>query len=163
MNHPVAAPRAAGANLVCFQLASQSFGCSITSVKETVVVRPITRVFLTPSWVAGIINLRGDIVCVIDLANFLGLAPFRPGAEARIIITRSQDKTVGLLVDRLTDVRTADLARLEPPPTTLPSELATLLMGFVTLPDGVPLAILDLDRLFDSERLRSAAPRAQGA
>ncbi|HUH04251.1 MAG TPA: chemotaxis protein CheW, partial [Kofleriaceae bacterium] len=60
------------AKLVCFFLAGQEYAAPITEVKETMLLRPITRVFLTPPWLAGIINLRGDVVAVIDLARLLG-------------------------------------------------------------------------------------------
>src|SRR5215831_17419623 len=141
-------------NLVSFDVRGQRLGCPISQVKETIVVRPITRVFLTPPWVAGIINLRGDIVCVLDLGAFIGLGPTTGGAGARIVIARSGARLAGLLVDRLADVRAADLAALEPAPPTLAGDLAALLHGVLTLPGGAPLALLDLGKLFDSDRLR---------
>src|SRR5262249_1637412 len=75
-------------NLVSFDVRGQRLGCPIAQVKETIVVRPITRVFLTPAWVAGIINLRGDIVAVLDFAVLLGLGPTLPQPETRIVIVR---------------------------------------------------------------------------
>ena len=137
-----------GSNLVCFELRGQRVGCPIAGVKETIVVRPITRVFLTPPWVSGIINLRGDVVAVLDLAAFLGLGRTVPQPETRIVIVRSGSKVAGLLVDRL-----------DPPPPTLAAELAGLLTGVATLPGGTPLAVLDLAKLFDSERLREFSRR----
>jgi len=155
--------RAAGANVLCFEIRGQRFGCGISHVKETIVVRPITRVFLTPPWVSGIINLRGDIVAVLDLAAFLGLGTTTFGAETRIVIARSGDRIAGLLVDRLAEVRAADLAALEPAPPTLAGEVAALLVGILTLPGGVPLGVLDLGKLFESDRLRGFSRRTQGA
>jgi purine-binding chemotaxis protein CheW len=155
--------RAAGANVLCFEIRGQRFGCGLEHVKETIVVRPITRVFLTPPWVAGIINLRGDIVCVLDLGAFVGLGPTTAGADARIVIARSGAHLAGLLVDRLADVRAADLGALEPAPPTLAGDLAALLAGVLTLPGGAPLALLDLGKLFDSDRLRGMTRRTQGA
>src|SRR5215470_847825 len=111
-------------NLVSFDVRGQRLGCPIAQVKETIVVRPITRVFLTPPWVAGIINLRGDIVAVLDLAVLLGLGPTLPQPETRIVIVRSGAGgpreaspsggrspliVAGVLVDRLTEARTVDL------------------------------------------------------
>jgi purine-binding chemotaxis protein CheW len=155
-----AAPRAAGANLVCFELRGQRFGCGIAHVKETITVRPITRVFLTPSWVSGLINLRGDIVAVLDLAAYLGLGATEIRPETRVLIARHRDKVAGLLVDKLAEVRAADLDGLEPVPPTASGEIAAVLAGVLTLPGGAPLGILDLTRLFDSERLRAFARRA---
>jgi chemotaxis signal transduction protein len=152
----VAAARArAEVTLVCFHLAGRRFGCPIAEVKETLVVRPLTRVFLTPPWIAGIINLRGDIVAVLDLAAFLDLGRTAIGAQTRIVIARAADRTAGLLVDRLADPRGADLATLEPPPAGLDPEIAGLLAGVVTLPGGEPLTVLDLGRILGSPRLRA--------
>ena len=75
-----------GARLVSFQLGDQSLGAPVEQVKETIVLRPITRVFLVPPWLAGIINLRGDVVAVIDLSQFLGLPPARHASDTRILI-----------------------------------------------------------------------------
>ena len=66
-------PDASTTKLVCFFLNDQEYAARIGDVKETLTMRPISRVFLTPEWVAGIINLRGDIVAVIDLALMLGM------------------------------------------------------------------------------------------
>jgi purine-binding chemotaxis protein CheW len=146
-------------NLVSFDVRGQRLGCPIAQVKETIVVRPMTRVFLTPSWVAGIINLRGDVVAVLDLAVLLGLGPTVPQPGTRIVIVQSGERTAGVLVDRLAEARTVDLDRLEAPPATLAPEVAALLSGIATLADGAPLAILDLDKLFESDRVRELGRR----
>jgi chemotaxis signal transduction protein len=144
---------AAEASLVCFRLAGRRFACRITDVKETIAVKPITRVFLTPPWVSGIINLRGDILAVVDLAAFLELGRTPVGADTRIVIARSAERTAGFLVERLDDTRAADLDSLEPAPTGVDGEVAALLAGVVTLPGGEPLAVLDLGRVLRSPRL----------
>lgn len=135
-------------------------GCRIAEVKETIVVRPITRVFLTPPWIAGIIDLRGDIVAVIDLGALLGLGATARKADTRIIIVRAAGKLAGLLVDRLADARGVDLERLQPAPPTLAPEIGGLLEGVATLSGGDPLAVLDLEKLFDSERVREFTRRS---
>jgi purine-binding chemotaxis protein CheW len=155
--------RAAGANLLCFEIRGQRFGCGLGHVKETIVVRPITRVFLTPAWVSGIINLRGDIVAVLDLAAYLGLGATTLGNDTRIVIARNGQRVAGLLVDRLAEVRAADLDTLEPSPPTLAGEVAAMMAGVLTLPGGAPLGVLDLGKLFESDRLRGFARRTQGA
>jgi purine-binding chemotaxis protein CheW len=144
---------------VCFWLRDQQLGASIADVKETIVMRPITRVFLTPPWIAGIINLRGDVVAVIDLAAFLELGRTTPSAETRIVITHCGGVTAGLLVDRLSEVRVIDPARVQPPPPTIAPEVAELCTGVTTIDDGTPLLLLDLPRLLGSPRLRPSQER----
>jgi len=98
-------------------------------------------------------------VAVLDLAAFLGLGSTAIGADTRIVIARAGERTAGLLVDRLAEVRSIDLGAIEPSPPTLAPELAALLAGIVTLPGGAPLAVLDLAKLFDSDRLRELSRR----
>src|SRR5687767_6609044 len=112
------------ANLVCFHVAGRQLGCPIQSVKETLALRPLTRVFLTPPWVAGIMNLRGDVVAVIDLAAFLGLGRTPLTAATRIVLARAGERSAGFLVDRLADPRAVDLAALEVVPATVDPEIA---------------------------------------
>jgi purine-binding chemotaxis protein CheW len=121
-------------------------------------LRPLSRVILTPAWLAGIINLRGDVVAVIALARLLGQAPTPLTDDSRIVITRHEPaegrtRTAGVLVDRMAELRTLPLDALQPPPTTLAADAAELLRGIATLAGGAALRILDLPALFESERL----------
>ncbi len=142
---------------VCFWLRDQQLGAPIGDVKETIVLRPITRVFLTAPWIAGIINLRGDVVAVIDLAAFLGLGRTEAHADARIVIAAA-GATAGLLVDRLAEVRVVDAGAIQPPPPTIDPHVAELLSGVTTLDGGAPLLLLDLPKLLGSPRLRQGSP-----
>lgn len=151
-----AAPdRAGSVKLVCFRIHGREYGVPIDDVKETMPLRPITRVFLTPPWLAGIINLRGDIVAVIDLARFSGLEPTHIQADSRILICRHDGKVAGVVVDELCELRVLDRARVEAPPSTLADSAAALLAGVATVEGGAPLAVLDMGKLFQSERLRA--------
>ena len=150
------------ARVVCFWLARQQFAAPIGHVKETIVLRPITPVFLTPPWLAGIINLRGDVVAVMDLPEFFGLGRCEMGKNARIVIAHSGEperKRVGFLVDRLGEVRTVDVSTLQPS-AMLASEYGSLAQGLYTHDDGAPLTILDVPKIFESERLRQFRRKA---
>jgi purine-binding chemotaxis protein CheW len=147
------------ARVVCFFLGGQQFGAPIGHVKETIVLRPITRVFLTPSWLAGIINLRGDVVAVIDLRAFFGLGRCSMDGEARIMIARSSGKTAGFLVDRVADVKTVDLKALQATSLLSPDNSA-LGHGVLTMEGGAPLTVLDMSKVFESERLREFQRKA---
>jgi purine-binding chemotaxis protein CheW len=154
---------------VCFRMHGQDFALDIAAVRETLAVRPITRVFLTPPHFAGIINLRGDVVPVLDVAQLLGLPAIVTTHDTRIVLCQyrparagagdagageGERMTAGILVDELTELRTLDLGRLEPPPPTLPRETAALLGGVVMLDGQTPLQVLDIARLFTSDQVR---------
>jgi purine-binding chemotaxis protein CheW len=149
--------------LVCFFLDEQEYGVAIGEVKETIELRPITRVFLVPSFVAGLINLRGDVVAVIDLAVFLGLRHRAPTHDARIIILRGRSPgrpvSAGLLVDRLSEVRDVDPRTLRPPPSTVPAHAANFMKGIARIDDH-PLMALELERVFESDQLKAFRRRA---
>lgn len=145
---------------VCFRLHGQELAVDIAAVKETGAMRPITRVFLAPRHIAGIMNLRGDIVPVLDLAQFLGLPPTPTLATTRVVVCRhpaadAQDLVAGILVDELADLRLLDMERIQPPPPTLSESAAMLLRGVSATADGPPLQVLDVARLLELERSRA--------
>src|SRR5262245_1775750 len=148
-------PSAPQLRLVCFELRQQELAFPIADVRETLTLRPITHVFLTPPCLAGIFSLRGDIVPVIDLAVLLGLAPTRPGDDSRIVVVDRGGRIAGVVVDRLRELRTLDAA-LEPAPASLAAEVAALLAGVAATPTGT-VRVLDLDAIFASDALRSLA------
>lgn len=139
--------------LVCFQIQNQEYSADIEHIKESLTLRPITKVALTPPWLSGIMNLRGDVVAVIDLSLMLGMAATALRPESRIVVARFAGRTLGFLCDRLNEVRTVDLESLQPPPHTLPDACAALLLGISTLDDGAALRVLDLPALFESKQL----------
>ena len=141
--------------LVCFELRTQELALPIGDVRETLTLRPITRVFLTPPCLTGIFSLRGDIVPVLDLGVLLGLGSTTVGDDSRIVVVHRAGKFAGLVVDRLRDLRTIDAA-LEPAPTNLPAEIAVLLLGVAATPSGT-VRVLDLDAIFASDAVKELA------
>src|SRR6185295_10660376 len=103
-----AGPGTAPLRLVCFALGTQELALPIADVRETVPLQPITRVFLTPSCVAGVFSLRGEIVTALDLGVLLGLAPRPVEDDSRIVVMETPAGTAGIVADRLCDLRTLD-------------------------------------------------------
>jgi purine-binding chemotaxis protein CheW len=155
--NPAATPTAGPPlRLVCFELREQELAFPIGDVRETLTMRPISHVFLTPPWLAGIFSLRGDIVPAIDLGVLLGLPRTVIGDDSRIVVLEKAQRVAGVLVDRLRDLRTLDGAALEPPPPNLAPAVAGLLLGVAATPTGT-VRVLDLDALFSSERIGALA------
>jgi purine-binding chemotaxis protein CheW len=140
--------------LVCFRIRDQELGVPIEAVRETIRIRPITRVFLTPPWLVGIFSLRGEIVPAVDLAPWLGLPRTQVGDESRLVVLRLLGKVLGILADELAELRVLDPALITPPPPTLPAELAALLSGVAATPTGT-VRIIQPEALLRSERMRS--------
>ena len=159
--------------LLCFHVAGQDFGVPIGAVKETIPERPLTRLFLVPPFVAGLINLRGEVVAVLDLATLLGLDRAVEGgrrAPKNIVILRASllsgvrdprhaanRPAAGLFVDGLDGVRDIADAEVRPPPATLAAEPAGYLDGVAAAPrdDGPPkpLLVLAPERVLGSPHL----------
>ena len=141
--------------LVCFDLGDQELALPIADVGETLPMHPITPVFLTPPCLAGVFSLRGDIVPVIDLNVLLGLPPTRLGDDSKIVVIARDGTTIGVVVDRLRDLRTIEGA-LEPPPPGLAPAVAQLFAGVSVTPTG-SVRILDAHAILTAEPLQALA------
>ena len=110
--------------LVSFRLGTEWYGIRIASVREVVRVGRMTYLTSAPAHVAGIVNLRGNIVSVTDPARIFGLPPTPLTDQSRLLVIETQAAQTGLLVDEVAEVVTVPLSRLEPPLSTLDSERA---------------------------------------
>lgn len=140
--------------LVCFELGEQELALPIADVGETLPMHPITPVFLTPACLAGVFSLRGDIVPVIDLAVLLGLARTRIGDDSKIVVLKRAEP-VGVIVDRLRDLRALDDA-LDAVPPGLPPAVARLFAGVAATPTG-SVRVLDAAAIVTAEPLAALA------
>jgi purine-binding chemotaxis protein CheW len=157
-------PPAHAQKLVCFSLGEQVYGAPIEAVKETLPRRPVTRLHLVPDFIAGLINLRGEVVAVINLERLLGLpgsASAEEGDDGAIVILRAEGArrhgkaAAGLLVDRLLGVCDLQPEAVGPLPPTIAGEPAAYLVGVATVGEPRrPLLVLDPARVLTSERLR---------
>jgi purine-binding chemotaxis protein CheW len=137
-------------------------GVAIEEVKETIELKPIARLFLMPDFIAGLINLRGDVVAVLDLGRMLGMGRRVPTPQSRIVILRGRapgkPPVAGLLVDRLSDVRELAREAIRPPPANVGGEGSAFVAGVARVADEPterPLLVLDLQRILDAEPLRA--------
>jgi purine-binding chemotaxis protein CheW len=146
---------------VCFELRGQELALPIADVRETLPIQPITRVVLTPPALAGVFSLRGDIVPVIDLGVLLGIGRTEISDGSRIVVIGQEHSAVGVVVDRLRDLRTIGLVEsdgndapvLGPPPPNLDPAVAQLLLGVAATQTG-SVRVLDARAVVDAEPLR---------
>jgi len=134
--------------LATFSVDGRTIGVDVTRVREVTRARELTPVPLAPAGVAGLMNLRGEIVTAIDLRTRLGLAPRQPGAKAMHVVLGGAEP-VSLLVDEVADVVEVDEAALELPPVTLGGHAGRLIVGAYPREDALLLE-LDLDRALDA-------------
>ncbi len=135
----------ATSQLATFWLDGDLFGVEVEHVQEVLRSQGITRVPLAPPAVAGLINLRGQVVTAIELRERLGRRPRPEGQEAVVIVVRLHGEAVSLLVDSIADVVDVDVRDFEAPPDTLDGAGRELIRGAYKL-DGQLLLALDVNR-----------------
>ncbi|MDA0661990.1 MAG: chemotaxis protein CheW [Proteobacteria bacterium] len=147
----------ASEKLVTMKIDNQLFGIPILQVQDIVEPRMITPVPLAPSAIAGVMNLRGRIVTVINLRRCLGLQD-RNDQERRMSITVEYNGDLyTLLVDAIGDVCDLPSRDFESPPATLSEKLRQLCTGIFRL-KGDLLVVLDVDRVLDADMLLKSPP-----
>jgi purine-binding chemotaxis protein CheW len=107
------------AHLVCFRIGRETYAVDIFVVREIVKAQEITPVPGTAEYVLGIINLRGKLVSVVDLAQRLGFEKARVERTSRILVVDLDGFTVGFLVDAATEVLKLSSEAIEPAPDEL--------------------------------------------
>ncbi len=135
---------------VCtFSLDAQTFGVDVCSVQEVVRGLQVTRVPLAPAEVAGLINLRGEIVTAIDLRRRLGMGSRPEDGPTMSVIVRSKDGAlVSLMVDGIGDVVQVGDGAFEHTPETVQGPFRQLISGVFKLEDSL-LLLLDVERAVD--------------
>ncbi len=135
-----------------FFLQNYFFGIDVQQVQEVFRYHEQTRVPLAPKVVSGLINLRGQIVTVIDLRRRLELDERSDAQPPMNVVVRHGNSMVNLLVDEIGDVVDVADDLFEPPPETLKGVARELIMGAYKLEDRL-LLILDTEKAVDLERL----------
>jgi purine-binding chemotaxis protein CheW len=131
---------------VLFRLGPEEYGLPIAKVSSIIRYEPATRVPRAPEVVDGVINLRGRVIPVINLARKLFDTDFHPTSSSRIVVAEAEAGQVGLAVDAASEVVSFAVADiLEPPETALTAETSEAFEGVVHH-GGRLIILLDLDK-----------------
>lgn len=134
--------------LATFYVGEAQCGIDILKIQEINKQTEVTGVPQAPDYVVGVLNLRGRIVTVIDLGLKTGLSPITRDKDNRNIIVDSMGEHIGLLVDRISDVMSADPADVEPPPANLGGIQGSFFEGVVKTEAGL-IGVLDIERVLN--------------
>lgn len=135
-----------------FYVRGMFLGLEVTCIQEVIRAQPLTVVPLTQPVIAGLMNLRGQIVTAIDLRHRLGLPPREPDERPINVVVRTPDGAVSLLVDEIGDVIEVSDDAFERPPDTLGDDARALIRGAYKLKDRL-LLVLDAARTLDAEQV----------
>jgi len=130
--------------LATFSVDGRFLGVDVARVREVLRPQELTRVPLAPPQIAGLINLRGEIVTAFDLRVALGRAQRDQDDRPMNVVVATEHGPVSMLVDDVSDVLDLDEGSIERPPSTLRGSARDLIMGAYKL-DGRLLLELDLD------------------
>ena len=136
--------------LATFYIGDVLCGMDILKVQEINKLMQMTKVPQAPDYVLGILNLRGQIVTILDLGKKLGLGETDISENPRNIIVNSAGGHVGLLVRRISDVVSADMEKRERAPANMSGIQGEFFTGVYKTNDNL-IGILDVDKVLSIE------------
>jgi len=135
---------------VTFKLEQETYGVNVMQVQEVLRYSDIAPVPGAPSYVLGIINLRGNVVTVIDTRSRFGLMPADVTDNTRVVIIESDKQVIGILVDSVAEVVYMKASEIEMAPNVGTDESAKFIKG-VCNRDEELLILVDLDKLLSDD------------
>ncbi len=141
--------------LISFHVGDQEFCVDVMAVREIRGWSPATPLPHSPSYVRGVINLRGAVLPIIDLGARLGLGVAEPTARHVIIVARIQDRTVGMLVNAVSDILTVTDDVIQQTPDVACETVRTFVKGILAI-DGRMVSLLSMDNILPDLELEAA-------
>lgn len=139
-----------------FELGQEEYGIGILKIKEIIGMMPITAVPQTPSFVKGVINLRGKVIPVMDLRMKFGLETTDYNERTCIIVVEidcgSRELIMGLVVDAVSEVANIRGGEIEDTPNFGSGNQAGYIKGMAKIAGGVKI-LLDIDRILTGEQM----------
>jgi purine-binding chemotaxis protein CheW len=143
---PEAAPTVEHVAYLGFIVGNELYGVPLEQLREVARLRRLRRIPGAPPHVAGLMNLRGEIVCALDTRAILALPDAPVPGGGYLVALRGFPDPLGLVVDAIADVYGIDPAAVEPPPGNWPAARVALCVGIARLAEG-SIALLDVHRI----------------
>jgi purine-binding chemotaxis protein CheW len=131
---------------VSFRLGAEEYGVNIMLVQEIILLGQITQVPEVPGYVLGVINLRGNVISILDLRQRFGMAQQPPSDETRIVVANLHGRTIGFVVDGVSEVLRLQRDEIAPTPATLQAAGKDYIQGLARRGSRL-LILLDMERL----------------
>lgn len=141
--------------LIIFELGGREFGIGIKEVEEIIEYQEPKPLPTTSEAIKGMINLRGDVVVIVDLKKKLNLD--KAGVEDRILVVNTGETKVGFVVDSASEVLNLSGEELKPPPDDKLHGIKSGVMKAIGEKDDRLIIILDLERLIESGHIKELA------
>jgi len=149
-----------GGKFLTFLMANEKYGLEILKVREIIGMMNVTSVPMTPAFVRGVINLRGKVIPVIDLRLKFGMEAKGDTERTCIILVHlastTQEITMGIIVDEVSDVLDINQDQIEPPPSFGPNIRTDFILGMGKVDQKV-MTMLDIDRVLSEQEIAQVA------
>jgi len=132
--------------LVSFKIGNEEFGIDILKVQEIIKMVPVTKVPNSPTFVEGVINLRGKVIPIVDLRTRLGMEKAGQNKDTRIVVVDVDGKIIGFIVDSVSEVLRIPVNITEAPPEIAAGINSDFIKSVGKLEDRL-LILIDLDRI----------------
>jgi purine-binding chemotaxis protein CheW len=150
-----AAKTGSSRELISFRIGEQEFCVDIMVVREIRGWTPATPLPRSPSYLCGVINLRGAVLPIVDLAARLGFDATAPTQRHVIIVAQIGRQVVGLLVDAVSDILTVSDEIVQPPPDVASEMVRNFVQGLLAI-DGRMISLISLDKILPHVELEAA-------
>lgn len=157
--HASADAHVGASEFLAFQLGEEEYGIDIQKVQEIRAYEPVTRMANALPYVKGVVNLRGIIVPIIDMRIKLELGEPSYDHLTVVIVLNIAGRTIGMVVDRVSDVITLTPEQIKPAPDMGSAVSTDYLVGLGTIEDRM-LVLVDIDRLMTSDDMGLVAKLA---
>ncbi len=138
--------------LVVFDLATEAYGVDIGAVREIIRMQDITKVPRCPEFVEGIINLRGNVIPVVDLRKRFSLMVSEQSKDNRIVVVDIVGRDIGVIVDAVNEVLRIQGDSVAPPSSVITTTDSSFLLGIVKL-DSSLIILLDLEKVLSDDEM----------
>lgn len=155
MTEHVSTGSAARRELIAFRVGEQVFCVDIMAVREIRGWTPATPLPRSPDYVRGVINLRGAVLPIVDLGSRLGLQTTEATARHVIMVVHLGGRTIGLLVDAVSDIVTITDDVVQPTPDIASEQVKTFVRGLFAL-DGKMVSLIALDKVLPEPEAEAA-------
>ena len=141
--------------LLCVRVGDQEFALSIRAIREIRGWITSTPLPHAPSYIKGMINLRGSVLAIIDLAERLGLPSVPPHSTSVVVVIEHGERVVGLLVDAVSDILTTHDNHIQPAPDVASELVRSFVKGLLPV-DGRMISLISLDHVLPAAELEAA-------
>jgi purine-binding chemotaxis protein CheW len=152
-----------GGKYLTFALGKEEYGLEILKVREIIGWMDITALPRTPSYVKGVVNLRGQVIVVVDLRSRFGMEPAPRTDQTCIIVVEisheNRKLSTGIIVDRVSEVLEIAGEKIEDPPTFGASIATDFILGMGKIGESVKI-LLDIDRVLTSDEVAKIAEKS---